>query len=67
LQAAFPEVTIQLRGDAGFALPLLYKSAMLVLLSLFFISFVSSSTSNTPLASRPTAFFNNAPNRCKSS
>jgi len=25
LQAAFPEVTIQLRGDAGFALPLLYK------------------------------------------
>jgi hypothetical protein len=25
LQAAFPEVTIQLRGDAGFALPLLYQ------------------------------------------
>ena len=25
LQAAFPEVTIQLRGDADFALPLLYK------------------------------------------
>jgi len=25
LQAAFPEVTIQVRGDAGFALPLLYK------------------------------------------
>lgn len=25
LQAAFPKVTIQLRGDAGFALPLLYK------------------------------------------
>jgi len=25
LQAAFPEVTIQLRGDAGFALPLLYE------------------------------------------
>ena len=25
LQAAFPRVTIQLRGDAGFALPLLYK------------------------------------------
>ena len=25
LQAAFPEVTIQLRGDAGFAFPLLYQ------------------------------------------
>jgi len=25
LQAAFPKVTIQLRGDAGFAFPLLYK------------------------------------------
>jgi len=54
LQAAFPSVKIKLRGDAGFALPLLYK-------------FCEFSVFSTPSASPPTPFSNNVPSRDKDS
>ena len=49
LEAAFPGVPIKVRGDAGFALPLLYE-------------FCQSSASNTPSASPQTAPSNSALN-----
>ena len=54
LQAAFPDVKIKLRGDAGFALPLLYE----------FCEFFGISM---PSAFPPTASSSAAPNRDRSS